>query len=344
LVTGPAAVLAWGIAGYGWVARDHVAPAMRAAVNARLVAVCDPDPVARADAERLPGGGVRAHADLAALLAQPGIDAVYVATPNHLHRPLVEAAATAGKHVLCEKPMAGSLADAEAMAAACRRAGVRYATAFDQRFHPAHRRARALVAAGAVGTVTAVRVVYACWVGPDWSEDNWRVDAARAGGGALIDLAPHGLDLAAFLLGEPLVEVAAMGQRRVHAYGVEDGAVIVGRSAGGALLQMHVAYNCPEGLPRRRLEVVGTGGQLVATDTMGQTAGGHLAVLDPRTGAARRVAYEDADRSPFLGLIEDFSAATVAGEPDALDADLHAMRLLDRLTAAVARAPTEDRA
>jgi predicted dehydrogenase len=95
---------------------------MRAAANAQLVGVCDPDPAARAEAEWLPG--VRAHADLAALLAQPGIDAVYVATPNHLHRPLVEAVAVAGKHVLCEKPMAGSLTDAEAMAAACRRAGV----------------------------------------------------------------------------------------------------------------------------------------------------------------------------------------------------------------------------
>ena len=97
--------------------------------------------------------------------------------------------------------------------------------------------------------------------------------AARAGSGALIDLAPHGLDLAAFLLGEPLVEVAAMGQRRVHGYGVEDGAVIVGRSAGGALLQMHVAYNCPEGLPRRRLEVVGTGGQL--GNELGNVCDGH---------------------------------------------------------------------
>jgi 1,5-anhydro-D-fructose reductase (1,5-anhydro-D-mannitol-forming) len=106
---------------------------------------------------------------------------------------------------------------------------------------------------------------------------------------------------------------------------------------------MHVAYNCPEGLPRRRLEVVGTGGQLVATDTMGQTPGGHLAVLDPRTGEARPVAYEGAERSPFLGLIEAFSAATLAGEPDALDADLHAMRLLDRLAAAVAGTPGEDR-
>jgi predicted dehydrogenase len=316
-----AAALGWGIAGYGWVARDYVAPAIAAARNARLVAVCDPDPAARARA------GVPAYAELARLLTEPGVEAVYVAAPNYLHRPLVETVAAAGKHVLCEKPMAARLADAEAMAAACRRAGVRYATAFDQRFHPAHRRARALIGEGGLGTVTAVRLVYACWVGPGWSADNWRVDPARAGGGAMIDLAPHGLDLIAFLLGEPVVEVQAFGQRRVHDYLVEDGAMILGRSAAGVLLQMHVAYNCPETLPRRRLEVIGTGGQLTATDTMGQTAGGRLELIEAASGAARPVDYPASDLSPFVPLIEAFSA----GGDDAVEADLHTMRLLDGL-------------
>jgi 1,5-anhydro-D-fructose reductase (1,5-anhydro-D-mannitol-forming) len=324
--------LAWGIAGYGWVARDYIAPAILKAPNARLVAVCDPDPSARAAADRLPGALV--WADLGQMLAQREVEAVYVAAPNHLHRPLVEAAAAAGKHVLCEKPMANSLADAEAMAAACRAAGVRYATAFDQRFHPAHRRLRELVAEGAIGTVAAVRLVYCCWVGADWSADNWRVDAARSGGGALIDLAPHGLDLIAYVLGEEIAEAEAMGQRRVQSYAVEDGAMILGRTGGGVLVQMHVAYNCPETLPRRRLEVVGSGGQLVATNTMGQTPGGSLELTDAATGGTREVGY-DAERSPFLGLVEAFSAATLVGEPDAVEHDLHNMRLVERLAAAV---------
>jgi 1,5-anhydro-D-fructose reductase (1,5-anhydro-D-mannitol-forming) len=324
--------LAWGIAGYGWVARDYIAPAILKAPNARLVAVCDPDPSARAAADRLPGALV--WADLGQMLAQREVEAVYVAAPNHLHRPLVEAAAAAGKHVLCEKPMANSFADAEAMAAACRAAGVRYATAFDQRFHPAHRRLRELVAEGAIGTVAAVRLVYCCWVGADWSADNWRVDAARSGGGALIDLAPHGLDLIAYLLGEEIVAAEAMGQRRVQSYAVEDGAMILGRTGGGVLVQMHVAYNCPETLPRRRLEVVGSGGQLVATNTMGQTPGGSLELTDAATGGTREVGH-DAERSPFLGLVEAFSAATLVGEPDAVEHDLHNMRLVERLAAAV---------
>ena len=322
----------WGIAGCGWVARDYVGPAIQASANGRLAAVFDPDPAARALASD--GLGVEAFDRLEAFLTA-GLDAVYVASPNHVHRGLVEAAAAAGLPVLCEKPMATTMADAQAMVDACAQAGVRYATAFDQRFHPAHQALAALVAEGRLGTVTAIRIVYACWVGADWAGDNWRIDPRRAGGGALFDLAPHGLDLSAYLLGEPLVDVLAMGQARVHGYAVrdravEDGAVVMARSGSGALVQMHVAYNCPETLPRRRLEVVGTAGQAVATDTMGQTAGGILEVIDAATGVASAVAVPGAERSPFLNQIEAFAAAVDGSGVWAFppEGDLTTMRLL----------------
>ena len=301
----------WGIAGCGWVARDYVGPAIQNSANGRLTALFDPDPVSRHRAEQ--AFGLRAEAELAAFLGTPGLQAVYVAAPNHAHRVLVEAAAAAGLPVLCEKPMATTLADAEAMVAACARAGVRYATAFDQRFHAAHQALAGLIADGRLGTVTAVRIVYACWLPADWAGDNWRIDPRRAGGGALMDLAPHGLDLSAFLLGEELVDVVAMGQARVHRYQVEDGALLMARSRSGAMVQMHVAYNCPETLPRRRLEVIGTAGQAVATDTMGQTAGGTLELIDAATGVAALVEVPGEERSPFLNQVEAF-AASIAGD------------------------------
>lgn len=318
----------WGIAGCGWVARDYVGPAIQASANGRLVALFDPDPVSRKRAETI--FGIPAQSDLGAFLATPGLGAVYVAAPNHAHRALVEAAAAAGLPVLCEKPMATTYADAEAMVEACARAGVRYATAFDQRFHAAHRKLAAMVAEGALGTVTAVRIVYACWLPADWAGDNWRIDPRRAGGGALMDLAPHGLDLAAYLLAEPLVEVAAIGQARVHRYQVEDGALLMARSRSGALLQMHVAYNCPETLPRRRLEVVGTAGQAVAIDTMGQTPGGTLELIDAATGVPQPVEVPGADRSPFLNQVEAFAGALSGNGafPFTPEADLVTMRLL----------------
>ena len=299
----------WGIAGCGWVARDYVGPAIAASANGRLVAVYDPDPLSRERAEAL--FGVPAHTDFTAF-AQ-GLDAVYIAAPNHVHRRLVEQAAAAGLDVLCEKPMATTLIDAEAMVAACAGAGVRYGTAFDQRFHAAHQALRGLVEAGRLGTITAIRIVYACWLPSGWApdgaaHDNWRIDPRRAGGGALIDLAPHGLDLAAFLLDERLVEIAAMGQARVQSYAVEDGALLMARSASGALVQLHVAYNCPDALPRRRLEVVGTLGQVVAVDTMGQTPGGTLTFIDAGTGLPSPVDVPGAERSPFLNQVEAFAA------------------------------------
>ncbi len=228
--------LDWGIMGCGWVARDYAGPAIAASGNGRVAALYDPNAASLTRAGVLFPEAV-AHSDLAAFLATPvrgaALSAVYVAAPNHAHRMLVEAAARAGRAVLCEKPMATTLADAEAMVIACARAGVRYATAFYQRFHSAHQVMARLIAEGRLGTVTAVRVVYACWLPADWAGtegDNWRIDPNRAGGGALMDLAPHGLDLAAMLLREPLVDVAAMSQGRVHHYGVEDGAVLLARS------------------------------------------------------------------------------------------------------------------
>jgi predicted dehydrogenase len=241
----------------------------------------------------------------------------------------VEAAAAAGKPVLCEKPMAATLADAEAMADAVRRAGIPYGTAYDQRHHPAHREIRGRLQEGRLGAVTAIRIVYACWVDACWSADNWRADPARAGGGALLDLAPHGLDLAQFLLDEPLVAVTALGQRRVHAYAVEDGAMVAARSASGALLSLHLAYNHPEGLPRRRLEVVGTEGMLVAENTMGQTPGGTLTWLD-REGRAAPVPVPFGD--PFAHQMAAFCkhVREGGGRSFDLERDIQTERLLHR--------------
>ena len=305
-----ARTVGWGVAGCGWVARDHALPALLATPGARVVALHDRDPAALArvdapDAARCP--------DLAAFLATPGLDAVYVAVPNAAHREVVEAVAAAGKAVLCEKPLAANTADAEALVAAADRAGVLLGTAFDQRWHPAHVRLREVLPE--LGTVTAVRAVYCCWLPGDWTpdgrpHDNWRVDPVRAGGGAAIDLAPHGLDLAGVLLGEDVVELTATLQTRVHGYAVDDGALLHGRTAGGVLVDLHVAYNTPDALPRRRLEVVGTRGLAVAVDTMGQTAGGTLTLHRPEP-----VDVPFAGTDPFAAQFAAFTASVAGTDP-----------------------------
>ncbi|MCE4226127.1 Gfo/Idh/MocA family oxidoreductase [Methylobacterium sp. C25] len=322
----------WGIVGYGWVARDYMAPGIRSAGH-RLVAVADPGAASRAAAQ---AEGARAHADIAGLIAEPEVEAVYVATPNHLHRAAVEALAASGKAILCEKPMAASLGDAEAMAAAVSRSGAFYGTAFDQRHHPAHRAMRDGIREGRLGTVTAVRIVYACWLDRAWAsfqgQDNWRIDPKQAGGGALIDLAPHGLDLCDFLLDESIEDIASLTQARAQDYAVDDGALLIGRTASGVLANLHVAYNCPDVLPRRRLEVVGTKGMLTAIDTMGQTPGGRLTFTDGTSGESETIAF-DAEASPFLEQVRAFGSALRRPEERAAysaERDLHTMRLLAR--------------
>lgn len=308
----PQGRLRWGMAGCGWVARDHVAPALAADPSSRVVALLDPAAAARGSlaAAVVAAGGAEPEVstDDPAAFAGAGLDVVYVAAPNHLHRPLVETAAGAGVPVLCEKPMATTAADA-----------------------------RAMVAAGELGTVTAVRIAYGCWTDPTWRPetspegyDNWRADPARAGGGSLVDLAPHGLDLTGVLLGgDDVAEVVALRQRRVHDYAVDDGAVLAGRTAGGVLPDLHVSYNTPDALPRRRLEVVGTRGMAVAVDTTGQTPGGTLTVHDADGGSPREVPFDTAT-SPFAAMVAHHAAAR-RGErawPSNPARDLHHLDLL----------------
>ena len=322
--------LNWGMAGYGWVAREFMAPAIIAA-GGRTIAVADTSSSAREQAQ---ADGIATYGSIAELLERTRPDAIYVATPNNRHAEAVIAAARLGVPVLCEKPMAASLADAEAMHAAVVSGPSLYATAFDQRHHPAHRMMRDLVADGDIGMPVAVRIVYACWVYPAWSAtgsqaENWRADPKAAGGGAVIDLALHGLDLTQMLLGEPLTRLSIDLQRRVHDYAVDDGGMLTARSQHGVLVSQHVAYNCPEALPRRRLEVIGESGMLVAIDTMGQSPGGSLTRLCGKTGQAAEIPF-DTLASPFAAQAMAFSAA-VAGAPHdfCADRDIALMRLFD---------------
>jgi predicted dehydrogenase len=323
------APMRWGIVGYGWVARDYMAPGI-AAAGGIVTAVADPSPASRA---RAAAHGLAAFASVQEMIAAGVCDLVYVATPNDAHAAPVTVCAAAGVPVLCEKPIAATIEQAEAMATSL--GTVLYGTAFDQRHHPAHRAMAAAITDGAIGRAVAVRIVYACWVDPAWTpdgdtHDNWRADPVRAGGGAVIDLALHGLDLSERLLGEPLTHLSIQLQRRIHDYPVDDGGMLSGRTASGVLFQSHVAYNCAEVLPRRRLEVLGERGLLIATDTMGQTAGGTLMRRCARSGDEQVVPF-DADTSPFAAQAAAFMAAARGEAHDfSMLRDLALMRLFDR--------------
>jgi 1,5-anhydro-D-fructose reductase (1,5-anhydro-D-mannitol-forming) len=233
---------------------------------------------------------------------------VYVATPNHEHHETVLACAAASRDVLCEKPMALGVAAARDMAEACRIAGVRYATAHNQRHHPAHCRLRDLVRAGTLGQVTQARVLYACTAPAWWNDGDWHFDPDRAGGGAVADLAPHGIDLLDWLCDALPERAVALAQRAVlHEHPVEDGGVLAVAYGGELIASIQVAYHHAETLPRRVLELIGTDGMARAIDTMGQDAGGRLELFDARDGKRQAVSF-DVTLDPFRAQIDAFLA------------------------------------
>ena len=151
--------LGWAIAGIGSHADLKIAPAMKLAQDSRLVAVYSRDQ-GRADAFAEAHGAEAAYSDLDAMLADSGVDAVFVTSPNYLHAPQTIKAAAAGKHVLAEKPMANSVSDAAAMIAACRDHGVTLGMGFELRLHPAHLWARRLIDDGSIGRI---RLAHGQW-------------------------------------------------------------------------------------------------------------------------------------------------------------------------------------
>ena len=193
------------------------------------------------------------------LAADPGIDAVVVATPNALHAPQTIACLEAGKHVLVEKPMARTLAEAEAMNEAADRSGARLMVAHCWRFHDDVRALRERIASGELGEVVKTRG-YGVHAG--WGPAGWFVDRELAGGGALVDMGVHAIDTARFLLGDPRPQrVCASIATRYGDYDVDDeGIVLIGWDNGTSSLvesgwwQPHLA-----GL-EADTEIYGTGG------------------------------------------------------------------------------------
>jgi predicted dehydrogenase len=188
-------IVRWGVVGLGGVVVDSVAPAILASSGSRLVACASREPVKGLEIAR-PFGAQRVYATHDELVADPEIDLVYVATPNALHKAAVLAAARAGKHVLCEKPLALSVADAREMASACRDAGVILRVAFQIRLEGMLHRVREIVRSGELGDLRSIAFERTA---PLTQRGEWRHDLEQ--GGVLFDVATHQLDLVPWLTG-----------------------------------------------------------------------------------------------------------------------------------------------
>jgi predicted dehydrogenase len=218
-----------GMVGYAFMGRAHslawntVDRVFDVPLRPRLAAICGRDQAAAAaTAGRF--GWAAAETDWRALIARDDVQLVDICAPGDLHAPIAIAALEAGKHVLCEKPLANTLAEAEAMKAAADAAfsgGTRAMVGFNYRRVPALALARQLVEQGRIGPLRHLRAVYL----QDWLADanaplTWRMRAERAGSGALGDLGAHIVDLARYLTGDEILrDRAATGRRPRHGHG-----------------------------------------------------------------------------------------------------------------------------
>lgn len=240
-----------GLVGCGGIARAVHLPVLRRLRGARLVAVSDPDPEARAHAART--GGVPVLAEAGELLARADVDAVVVCAPTPAHAALAEAVAQAGRHLYLEKPVAASLPEARRAVAAVSAAGVTAVAGFNHRCHPLHGEARRLLRAGAIGRVTAVQSYFG---EPAAKLPEWKRDRAT-GGGVLLDLASHHVDTLRWLLEDEVSEVAAV----VSSMQSEaDVASLRLRTQGGVEAQLHCSLRSARG---DRIALVGDRGVLV---------------------------------------------------------------------------------
>jgi len=196
--------LRWGILSTANIGTEKVIPGIQAADRCSVVAIGSRDRArARQVADAL--GIERAHGSYEALLADPDVDAVYIPLPNHLHAEWTIAAARAGKHVLCEKPLAMTAADAQRMAEVCRTEGVLLMEAFMYRLHPSWVAVRELVASGRIGRLTAVQSWFSYF-----NDDASNIrNIASAGGGALYDIGCYNVNLSRMLFGSEPVRVSS---------------------------------------------------------------------------------------------------------------------------------------
>ena len=247
------APLRWGLIGASTIAAQHMIGAMRAnggEVVAAMSANAD-----RAKAFAAEHGIGRATSDLAALVGANDIDAVYISTTNELHRVQAFAAARAGKHLLCEKPLALTLADARAMVAECRARGLVMGTNHHLRNAATHRAMREAIRQGRIGKPLFARVFHAVHLPPNLQ--GWRIDKPEAGGGVVLDITVHDADTLRFVLDAEPVAVSAMTSHRRHgprrARGRRHGRpAILQRRSGAIPRRLHHPL-CADGLrsPRR---------------------------------------------------------------------------------------------
>lgn len=262
-------MLKWLVIGVGDITTKRVLPAILAEPRSQLVGIVTRDP-AKAEQYQVP-----AWSTLQTALDESGAGAVYVASPVFLHASQTNASLRAGKHALCEKPMAMNYAEACGMQRAAEECGRALGIAYYRRMYPKIQRVKELIAAGVIGRPVVAEATSHDWFHPDAGSRNWLADPARAGGGPLYDIGSHRIDLLNYLFGKP-VRATGLVSTLVHPTEVEDNATVLIEYESGVRGMVDVRWHSK--VPRDEFRIRGTDGEIELTPLNGPSLvypGGH---------------------------------------------------------------------
>lgn len=312
-------LIKWGVIGSGGIARRRTIPeGIAVSGKAKLVSVFDINNKANIEVAREFNA---AAADTIDDLLAEDIDAVYLASPVNLHKQQTISCATAGKHVLCEKPLGLNVDEAQKMIEACGESGVILGTGFMMRFIAQHRVALKMIKDGMLGKPVYGRAQLSCWYPP--IPGAFRQNPEAGGGGSLVDMGTHCIDLLEMFLGR-ITRVSCFINNSVHDYRSEDSSLTILYFESGAMGSVDAFFCIPDNSSKNTLELYGSEGSIIARGTIGQGSAGEMtAFLEKNvTGYDARqarnvtggISINPAPVNPYLAEIEEFSAAILDGK------------------------------
>ena len=307
----------WGILGCARIARLQVAPAILACGHARLAAVASRDPAKLAEFQTL-FGDFTAYTDYQALIDDPSVEAIYLPLPNSLHCEWAVRAMRAGKHVLCEKPLALNAHEADEMARTAHACGVRLMEAFMYRYTDRLAKVGEVLASGVLGSIRSINSTARFFL----DRTNTIKEKPELGGGALFDVGCYPVNLIGMIARAEPVSVAVEYTRTK---GVDVNLSAVLRYADGLIATLHCGFDA---FARHYSEIVGTEGALLVPDTFLDDAGVITLLTKTET---RRITVEHSDR--YGEEILDFSLAIRDGRPPrlSLEESVRNTRVIDHI-------------
>ena len=241
--------------------------------NAELVAVMEINQEL-AEKCRAKWGCKKAYTSEAELLADPEVDAVYIASPVFLHAKQAMAAADAGKHILIEKPLAMTSEEGQKVVDYCKEKGVLIAAGLMMRFGSYVQAMKKAVSEGKIGKPVSGYAQFTCWY-PDMP-GNWRQSKKNGGGGSMMDMGVHCIDLMQYILGTKAKDVVAFHDTLTFHYEVEDSSTVLIRMENGVQCVVQSNFNIPDDAAKWRIELFGDQGRLIGDTVIGQVDGGSL--------------------------------------------------------------------